>query len=411
MSQSIRLDERINSIDTIRGVALLGLLTMNLVGMAMPFGAYLQPLAYRADDMLNLPIFSIFFVFSDQKFMGMFSLLFGASVMLLIERLQSKGEPSLGVHYRRNIILIVMGLAHGAYLWEGDVLLIYGFCALFLYPLHRCSPWVLTLFAVVLLAASAYSAGNFAGSIVDYSVDELYELRQLFNPSAESIADDKQLYSLSYQEIVAARWSIDEEIDVALMQFDVMMLMSSLYRAMGMMCLGMALYKWRYLHGQLPMALYKYGVSAGLLIGLPLAFWAWFAGVNSHWSIEGYLDHWGVLPVNTLASVFLVLAYISGIALLCRIQWAPYVQKRFQAVGQTALSNYLLQSLIGTTLMYGYGLGLWGELARWQLVMIMLMIWGLQLWLAPWWLRYFRQGPVEYIWRCLTYFSLPPLRK
>lgn len=411
MNQSIRLDERISSIDTIRGIALLGLLTMNLVGMAMPFGAYLSPTVFRVDDFLNFSIFSIFFVFADQKFMGMFSLLFGASVLLLIERLQAKGKASLGVHYRRNFILMLIGLAHGVYLWEGDVLLIYGFCALLLYPLHRSSPWVLTLFAGVLLAASVYTSGDFAGSIPDYSVQEFYDVQALLYPSAEMIDDIKQLYSGSYQDIVNHRLGLEEETSSALMQFDILILVSTFYRALGMMCLGMALYKWHFLQGQLSIALYKNGLLFGLLLGVTVSLWSWFVGINSEWSVERYFDHWGVLPLNTIGSVALVIAYISGIILLCRFQWATALQKRLQALGQTALTHYLLQSLIGTTVVYGYGLGLWGELARWQLVILMLMIWCFQLWLAPLWLRYFRQGPMEYIWRCLTYFSLPPFRK
>nr|WP_306667774.1 DUF418 domain-containing protein [Pseudoteredinibacter isoporae] len=384
---------------------------MNLVGMAMPFGAYSSPTAYRADDFLNFPIFSIFFVFADQKFMGMFSLLFGASVLLLIERVQAKGKASLGVHYRRNLILMAIGLAHGIYLWEGDVLLIYGFCALLLYPLHRSSPWVLILFASVLLMASIYTSGDFVGNIADYSVQEFYDVQALLYPTAEMIDDTKQLYSGSYQDIVNYRLGVEEETSSVFVQFDVLILVSTFYRALGMMCLGMALYKLRFLQGQFPISLYKNSLFFGLLLGVPISLWSWFVGVNSEWSVERYFDHWGVLPLNTIGSVALVIAYVSGIIVLCRIQWAKGLQKRLQALGQTALSNYLLQSLIGTSVVYGYGLGLWGELSRWQLVMLMLMIWGLQLWLAPLWLRYFRQGPVEYIWRCLTYFSLPPLRK
>ncbi len=190
-----------------------------------------------------------------------------------------------------------------------------------------------------------------------------------------------------------------------------LILVSTFYRALGMMCLGMALYKWRFLQGKLPISLYKNILFFGLLLGLPISLGSWFVGVSSEWSVERYFDHWGVLPLNTIGSVALVIAYMSGIILLCRFQWGAALQKRIQALGQTALTHYLLQSLIGTTVVYGYGLGLWGELARWQLVILMLVIWCFQLWLAPLWLRYFRQGPMEYIWRCLTYFSLPPFRK
>ncbi|MCV6622112.1 MAG: DUF418 domain-containing protein [Cellvibrionaceae bacterium] len=411
MSNSIRLSERISSIDTIRGFALLGLLTMNLVGMSMPMAAYLSPLAFRADEPLNDVIFSVFFIFADQKFMGMFSLLFGASILLLIERLQAKGEKTLGLHYRRNFVLLLIGLLHAAFLWEGDVLMIYGFCALLLYPLHKSSPWVLATIAFVLLAAAGYSAGGIDETMTHMDAEALANIKAYLQPTAEAIAELKQNYSGSFQEVLDFRLGLEEEDEAGTIEIDLIIVLSSFYRALGMMCLGMALYKWQYLQGKLALAIYKKVSIAGMAVGLPLALMAWYLGQSTSWSVESYFAYWGIMPLNILASVALVMAYVSVIILLCRYQWAMPFQKKVQALGQTALSNYLLQSLIGTTIMYGYGFGMWGELARWQLVLLMLAIWSLQLYLAPLWLRYFRQGPVEYIWRCLSYLSLPAIRR
>lgn len=411
MSNSIRLSERISSIDTIRGFALLGLLTMNLVGMSMPMAAYLSPLAFRADEPFNDVIFSVFFIFADQKFMGMFSLLFGASILLLIERLQAKGEKTLGLHYRRNFVLLLIGLLHAAFLWEGDVLMIYGFCALLLYPLHKSSPWVLVIIAFVLLAAASYSAGGINETMAHMDAEALANIKAYLHPTAEAIAELKQNYSGSFQEVLDFRLGLEEEDEAGTIEIDLIIVLSSFYRALGMMCLGMALYKWQYLQGKLALATYKKVSIAGLAVGLPLALMAWYLGQSTSWSVESYFAYWGIMPLNILASAALVMAYVSVIILLCRYQWAMPFQKRVQALGQTALSNYLLQSLIGTTIMYGYGFGMWGELARWQLVLLMLAIWSLQLYLAPLWLRYFRQGPVEYIWRCLSYLSLPAIRR
>ena len=411
MSNSIRLSERISSIDTIRGFALLGLLTMNLVGMSMPMAAYLSPLAFRADEPLNDVIFLVFFIFADQKFMGMFSLLFGASILLLVERLQAKGEKTLGLHYRRNFVLLLIGLLHAAFLWEGDVLMIYGFCALLLYPLHKSSPWVLATIAFVLLAAASYSAGGINETMAHMDAEALANIKAYLQPTAEAIAELKQNYSGSFQEVLDFRLGLEEEDEAGTIEIDLIIVLSSFYRALGMMCLGMALYKWQYLQGKLALATYKKVSIAGLAVGLPLALMAWYLGQSTSWSVESYFAYWGIMPLNILASVALVMAYVSVIILLCRYQWAMPFQKKVQALGQTALSNYLLQSLIGTTIMYGYGFGMWGELARWQLVLLMLAIWSLQLYLAPLWLRYFRQGPVEYIWRCLSYLSLPAIRR
>lgn len=411
MNQNNNVTERLASIDTIRGVALMGLLTMNLVGMSMPLGAYLSPEAFRTNDALNLPIFSIFFVFADQKFMGMFSLLFGASMLLLIDRLKAKGKPSLGVHYRRNSVLLLIGLAHALYLWEGDVLFIYGVCALLLYPLHRSSPWVLAFIAALLIAAASQTAGSFADKIPSYSVEEIALAEDFLRPSVSTVAQIKQNYSGSYQEIFNARLGLDKESSEPIAQIELLILLSTFYRALGMMCLGMALFKIGYLQGDFASTVYKQAMTIGFAVGLPLAIFAWFLGQQSSWAVAVYFGPWGIMPISILSSVALVIAYVSGIVLVCRSQWAPKLQTKIQALGKTALSNYLLQSLLGTSVMYGYGLGMWGEVARWQLCLLMFVIWGLQLFWSSWWLTYFRQGPVEYLWRCVTYFSLPAFKR
>lgn len=411
MNQNNEMTERLISIDIIRGVALLGLLTMNLVGMSMPLAAYLSPLAFRTDDFLNQQIFSIFFVLADQKFMGMFSLLFGASILLLIERLSARGKTSLGVHYRRNVVLLLIGLAHALYLWEGDVLLIYGFCALLLYPLHRSSPWVLALIAAVLLAAASYTAGGFAEKIPSFNADELALIDNFLRPSATALAEIKQSYSGSYDQVFTARLGLDAESPEPIAQIELLTLLSAFYRALGMMCLGMALYKIGFLQGGLSRSLYKKVMYIGLMVGLPLAIYAWFIGYTSDWSVAQYFGPWGIMPMNTLASIALVLAYVSGIILFCQSGYLPRLQLKIQALGQTALSNYLMQSLLGTTVMYGYGFGMWGEMARWQLCLLMFAIWALQLSWSSWWLTYFRQGPIEYLWRCISYFSVPAFKR
>lgn len=403
--------ERISSIDTVRGVALLGLLTMNLVGMSMPIGAYLSPLAFQSEAPFNDFIFSVFFVLADQKFMGIFSLLFGASLLLLIEKMQDKGKPSLGVHYRRNFLLLLLGILHGVFLWEGDILMIYGFCALLLYPLHRSSPYVLLIIGGLLLALASYSAGGFNGNLSHYDAEQIRQAEEFLKPTAATIAELKSQMSGSYQDILNYRLGEEDDLQGARFELELLIFLTTFYRALGMMCLGMALYKWRFVQGQHSMGFYQKSFLAGMLLALPLALYACYLGYSSGWSVQAYFSHWGIMPFTIIASTIMVIAYVAGISWLCKKQWAMPLQLRIQAMGQTALSNYLLQSLIGTTVMYGYGLGLWGELARWQLLVLMLLIWGLQLYLSPLWLRYFRQGPVEYLWRCMTYFSLEPLRR
>ncbi|MCV6627996.1 MAG: DUF418 domain-containing protein [Cellvibrionaceae bacterium] len=405
------MSERISSIDTVRGVALLGLLTMNLVAMSMPMGAYLNPFAFRSDDVLNYQIFSLFYIFCDQKFMGMFSLLFGASVVLLVERLDSSGRPALRTHYVRNGWLLLIGLLHGIFLWEGDVLVIYAFAALFLYPLRNSSPAILLTLAIVAIAMAVVFATSFNIDNPAYTVEGRRNALEFYAPSDQSIADTIAKYQSGYTELLALQLNASENWTAAEGDQFLSILSAHFFRALGMMFLGMVLYRLGFLQGRWSRAAYFKTIKLGAVCGLFLIVFGWYQGHRSGWAYAQFNAPLGMHSLNIIGTVFLVLAYVSAIVLWCQGEGASKLKRRLQAVGQTALSNYLAQSLIGTSLFYGYGLGWFGGVSRWQLVLIMFCIWALQLWFAKFWLQHFRQGPVEYIWRCLSYFNLPPLRR
>lgn len=404
------MSSRIDSIDTVRGVALLGLLTMNLVGMSMPIGAYLSPLAVNADGFMNDVIYSIFYVFADQKFMGMFSLLFGASVMLLIEKIKDAGGRAWLVHYVRNGWLLLIGLAHGVLLWEGDVLLLYAVIALFIYPMHRSQPATLfLLFAVLFLATIYYSSGLDLSNPL-YSEEDRAELLQIFSPSIDQLQGEIDLMLGSYSDFVAYRTG-DLESTSAMLDFDITFFVSTSFRALSMMCLGIALYKIGFVQGSFSTETYQKIFWLCLLVGLPIIIFGLISSYYHNFDMEHYFSNFGGFVLNTIGSVFMVLAYISGVNWWCKGNLFCRLQGLLANVGRMALSNYLLQSLIGTSIFYGYGLGLYGQLDRWHLLLIMFCIWGFQLALSHFWLGRFRQGPVEYLWRCLTYFKFPPFIK
>jgi len=127
--------------------------------------------------------------------------------------------------------------------------------------------------------------------------------------------------------------------------------------------------------------------------------------------MESYFSRFGGFVMNTIGTVFLVISYIAGVNWWCKGAVFIRFQGLLANVGRMALSNYLLQSLIGTSIFYGYGLGWYGQLDRWHLLVIMFAMWGAQLALSYVWLAWFRQGPIEYLWRCLTYFKLQPFMK
>ena len=148
-----------------------------------------------------------------------------------------------------------------------------------------------------------------------------------------------------------------------------------------------------------------------LAVGLPIVIFGLIQAYSHNFSMTNYFSIFGTLVLNTLGAVWLVIAYLAAINWWCKGNTYLAFQHAIADVGRMALSNYLLQSLIGTSIFYGYGLGLYGQMQRWQLVLIMLMIWVVQIKLSQWWLQRFTQGPCEYLWRSLIYFKLPPLVK
>jgi len=395
------MSQRFESIDIIRGVALLGLLTMNLISFSMPTAAYLNPLVYMSDAPLNDFLFGFYHIFSDQKFMGMFSLLFGASVILLSEKTSSSQRSPAAIHYQRNIWLLLIGLAHGFYLWEGDVLIIYAFAALFLYPLKNLGAATLIMAAALFLAYSSYLDGNF-----EFNQYSLAEARQFFSPDQVQIQNQIDIYQGSYQSQLEYRLDGEESSKGA--EFLGQFIVATLFRAFGMMCLGMALYKLGLLQGRLSPGRYKTLALIGLGIGLPIMVYSLIWNQQQQWQLQSFFN--GGLVFNDIASPFMVLGYIALIVLWCNSPSLPKLKSRLQKIGQMALTNYLLQSLLATTIFYGYGFGLFGQVSRLELIPIMLAIWAFQLWFSSWWLSRFRQGPVEWLWRSATYFKLQPLK-
>ena len=197
----------------------------------------------------------------------------------------------------------------------------------------------------------------------------------------------------------------------AVIDFEITYTATAFFRAFAMMTLGIALYKLGFVQGKLRLTSYRKICMGCLAVGLPIVIFGLIQAYSHNFSMTNYFSIFGTLVLNTLGAVWLVIAYLAAINWWCKGNTYLAFQHAIADVGRMALSNYLLQSLIGTSIFYGYGLGLYGQMQRWQLVLIMLMIWVVQIKLSQWWLQRFTQGPCEYLWRSLIYFKLPPLVK
>lgn len=400
--------KRIVAIDILRGFALLGILLLNSISFAMPGIAYYNPLAFSGDGFFNRTAYTLVHIFGEQKFMALFSMLFGASVMLLINSLERKGQKVARFHFTRNAWLFIFGLLHGILIWEGDILTVYALCSFVLYFFRKMAPkrqFGLGML-IFMLPALGYVAGPplLAGvEAADFAALEAY-----WQPADAEISAEIDFYRGAYLPQVIDRLAGDEIASPAFDIYYSVLLFEFFTRAFGMMLVGMALYSWGVLTAQRDDQLYR-----RMLLGLPAGIVIAALGVWWNFSAEFTLTQGaftGRIP-NLIATPLVALGYIGLIMLWSRSERGKGMQQRLAATGRTALTNYIGQSMIGTAIFYGFGLGLFGSVNRAALLLVVMLIWAVQLAISPIWLRHFRYGPLEWLWRSLSYWQVQPLRR
>lgn len=394
---------RIAALDVLRGFALLGILLMNIQSFAMPDAAYFIPTVYGDLTGANLGVWWFSHLFADQKFMTLFSMLFGAGVVLMTSRMEAKGHRSLGLYYRRTFWLLVIGLLHAYLLWSGDILVLYAICGFIVYWFRNLTPrWLLIIGMLVFAISPALGLltnWSLAGAPPEFRA----ELAAGFDPPAAAIAADLAAYGGSWPAQMSARVAASVEMQT------VSLLFWGLWRAGGLMLMGMALYKWGVLTGARSRRFYTTLLVLGVVVGLPVVAYGAWQNFAHDWDVfyarfgPGYL-------FNYAASLLVSLAYVGVIMLWAASSWWPRLQHAFAAVGRTALTNYLMQTILATLIFYGHGLGLYGEVSRVGQLGIVVAIWSVELITSVLWLRYFRFGPAEWLWRSLTYWRVQPLR-
>ena len=392
--------ERIVAIDILRGFALLGILIMNIQEFAMPTAAYSNPTVYGDLTGGNRWVWTFSHVFADQKFMTIFSLLFGAGIVLMSEKLDARGQRAWGLHYRRTFWLLLIGLAHAYLLWSGDILVAYALCGFWVYWLRRLRPgWhmalgilVVSVSALILLAAS-----------LTMPPETQQEWQADWRPAAETIAEEVASYRGGWLEQMNAR--VPTTVDFQTYGF----LFWALWRAGGLMLMGMALFRWGVLTGSCSRRFYAGMAVLGFAIGLPVVSWGVVQNFAHNWTLE-YSYFGPGAQANYWGSFFVSAAYIGLLMLFARSRALPWLQNALAAVGRTALSNYLLQTILATAIFYGHGLGLYGSVERVGQIGIVVAIWAFQLVVSSLWLRYYRFGPFEWLWRSLSYWRLQAMQ-
>ena len=326
---------RITSIDTLRGFALLGILTMNIAGFSMPEAAYINPMAYGGTDMLNLSVHGAQAILADQKFMALFSMLFGAGLILLVDKLEITGRSPLKIHYSRNIWLLVFGIGH-AMVWEGDVLMVYALCAFVLYLFRGLAAKTQIIAGVSIYLAPIAITLLFSGGLLGAA-----DLGDFLSPSQQQL--DAEV--AAYQQGLSEDTYLPAFTDSILLALS-LLLTEGFLRAFGMMMIGMGLFRLGVLTAEASPGFYRNMMNYGFGIGIPLAALGLAYNYTQGWRAD-FLIVYGRLP-NHFATLFIAAGYIGLIMNWTKTEFLRPLQSALASVGQMALTNYIGQTLIAT---------------------------------------------------------------
>jgi uncharacterized protein len=392
--------QRIETLDVLRGFALLGILAMNIRVMAAPMGAYLYPLNLWEYDGANRAAYLLTATLFDLKMMGLFSMLFGAGVLLYAAKADA-GIRTLW--FRRMAILLVVGLVHAYLIWPGDILVFYALCGmLVLWWMRRFSYRVLFGAGVAVLLVGALLTAGHGLSWDSMSVEDRAADAALMAPSDADVRAELARMQGSYADVVSTR------APVVFMFQTFMFAVFFFWRATGMMLIGMALYKSGFLDGTRPTSTYATTALICLPVGLGLAAYGALALDRAAYALPAriLLDLW-----NYVGSVFASIGYAAAIIFVVKRLAAGRLRGALAAVGQMALTNYLLHSIVTAVIFLGWGFGLAGRFDYAEQLAIVAAICAAQLALSPLWLARYRFGPFEWLWRSLTYGRRQPMRR
>lgn len=392
---------RYSSLDILRGIALLGLPFLNIASFSMPFAAYLNPYAFNGDNIINHIVFSFLTIIAAQKFYGLFSILFGASMVLLATKASENGSPAW-LMTRRLLLLLVFGLLHMQLLWEGDILTIYAVIGLCIFFMRNFSIPRLALIWVIFVGASCWLGFQPEAKLIDFTQPEYKELQAFYAPNQEQISvflDGIRGSYVSVMEATSWRETNSEPITKG-ENIIVMWSAASLFKIMSLMLLGMILFKSGVLQMQKSPRFYMRLGVVGVTLGYALsAFGLAYNYAASFAAIEFFLV--GDL-ISIIASYVTTVGYIGIVGALIKANLFTKAFTYIGNVGRLAFSNYIMQTLICVFIFYGYGLGFAGYLNRFELFLLAVMIGAFQLVLSQWWIARFYQGPLEWLWRSLS---------
>ena len=422
--------ERIKSIDSIRGFALLGILLMNIPGFGMNLDYWYTILTAprMGYDYLTFAYVEVFF---EGTMRGLFSMLFGAGMVLfMMNKKQVPGKPTVAEYYYRRLLwLVFFGIINAfVILWHGDILFYYGLFGMILFAFRKSAPkWLLVAGLACILCAMITSQWRW---------NETREKRATYLEAVKAKTEKKKL--TPEQQEAMGWWeerTANMKPDTASTNLNMRNMHGSyatiftyyiprnagneasgtyfgIWDMLSMMLIGMALFKWGFFSSTLKTSTYAMWLLAGYGVGIPIGLMLCNADFFSVGNPAAYIDRWVSHPwiFSECRRLLITVGHASLLMLLYKSKLVPWLMKALAAVGQMAFTNYLMQSIICTIFFYGYGFGYYGNLHLHQIYYVVGAVWIFQIIFSLIWLRYFRFGPFEWLWRSLTYWKAQPMK-
>jgi len=387
---------RIKSLDVLRGVGVLGMLAIHIQLFAYPSLTRWNPTAYGEFTGLNWWIWLVTSLLADGKFITIFAMLLGVSIVMLAGEADDRDVSAWRTHMRRMAVLLVLGLLHAYVLWYGDMLVPLALSGSVVFFARRLSPGKLLVLGGLAFATASVISVALTWSTAQSDPAALAAWRAQWTPRPEIINLEIAQYRGGWTEQMAQR------VPAALETETVSFVTRLLWQMTGLMLMGMALFKLAVLSAARSRVFYVRMAILGFGVGILLIALGLWRSHATKWDLLDFvlvseqLHYWG--------NLFVALGWVALAMLLCQRGWAL---RRVAAVGRMALSNYLLQTVICTAIFYGHGFGLFGRVDRTGQLAIVVGIWALQLVASSAWLRYFAVGPVEWLTRWLVFKRRP----
>ncbi len=394
---------RIEIVDALRGFSLAGIVIVhmveNYVGAPTPEGAMEATHQGIPDDIVD----GFIFLLLRGKFFALFSFLFGLSFFIQMNNAHNKGQDLRGRFLWRLAILFGIGYVHHLF-YRGDILTIYAVLGILLIPFYKLNnKWILGITTLIFLGLGRYIVFILTKGTNIFMQDDL-------SPNSPIIA--------TYYNVLkeGGLWDVfrSNAIEGHLMKMHFQLgVFSRAYLTFGFFLLGLFVGRFKFFqnfleHKKLIKKVLLWSIGLFVLsIGIAIAL---FSQLGPEVKFDNWLAMLGLtaIDLNNIAMTFIILALF--VILYRKVKAGRWLAK-FAPYGRMALTNYVFQSIVGTFIFFGWGLGYLGELRNiYTFLIAIFMIFG-QLILSKWWLKYFYYGPLEWVWRSLTYFRIFPMRR